>query len=211
MWISVMRLAFCSPAFWMARSRMPWVAYSSCMLDPVGATVPPALQVRASRSPRRGGDVSASGWSVSRILSGESHRFTPEGFIPGIRFSDHLSRRSTRDLTSPKGGKERAAPSSLFDLALDGGCLAARIAADAGGLLHHLFTITGRFPAVIFCGPIRQITPSRDFPGAVPCRVRTFLDHAEARPRSPNRPEAVSSYTGAGGASTLISGLFNVK
>ena len=41
--------------------------------------------------------------------------------------------------------------------------------------------------AVVFCGPIRQISPSRDFPGVVPCRVRTFLDFrrteaATARP-----------------------------
>ena len=39
---------------------------------------------------------------------------------------------------------ERAAPSSLFDLAPDGGCLAAHIAVNAGGLLHHLFTMTGK-------------------------------------------------------------------
>jgi hypothetical protein len=31
---------------------------------------------------------------------------------------------------------------SLLGLAPGGGYLAARIAADAGGLLHHLFTIT---------------------------------------------------------------------
>jgi hypothetical protein len=43
----------------------------------------------------------------------------------------------------PETQKERAAPSSLFDLAPDGGCLAAHIAADAGGLLHRLFTMTG--------------------------------------------------------------------
>lgn len=76
---------------------------------------------------------------------------------------------------------ERATPSSLFDLAPDGGCLAARIAADAGGLLHRLFIITDQDPktpcaAVVFCGPFRQISPSRGFPGAVPYGVRTFLD-----------------------------------
>ena len=134
------------------------------------------------RRPRKTG-TNTSGWSISRILSGELHRFTLEteapSSFPAARFSDHPSMQSTRDLSSPKGQEERAAPSSLFDLALDGGCLAAHIAVNAGGLLHHLFTITGtEVPAVVFCGPIRQITPSRDFPGAVPCRVRTFLDHA---------------------------------
>jgi hypothetical protein len=91
---------------------------------------------------------------------------------------------------------ERAAPLSLFDLAPDGGCLAVRIAADAGGLLHRLFTITVRVrrpeAAVHFCGPFRQISPSRGFPGAVPCGVRTFLDLLGRKPRSPGRPEAKS-------------------
>ena len=76
---------------------------------------------------------------------------------------------------------ERAAPSSLFDLAPDGGCLAARIAADAGGLLLRLFIIAAGDPkiphaAVLFCGPFRQIAPSRDLPGVAPYGVRTFLD-----------------------------------
>ena len=78
---------------------------------------------------------------------------------------------------------------SLLGLAPGGGYLAARIAANAGGLLHHLFTITfipspspangkragveGGFFSVAL---IRQVAPSRGFPGAVPCGVRTFLD-----------------------------------
>ena len=91
---------------------------------------------------------------------------------------------------------ERAAPLPLFDLAPDGGCLAARIAANAGGLLRRLFTMTDKknwfcgarcrvpvaksaLSAVVFCGPIRQIAPSRDFPGVVPCGVRTFLDSSQ--------------------------------
>ena len=35
--------------------------------------------------------------------------------------------------------------------------------------------------AVCFCGPIRQVTSPRGFPGAVPCGVRTFLDPAPKR------------------------------
>jgi len=34
--------------------------------------------------------------------------------------------------------------------------------------------------------------------------VRTFLDPDNAEPRSPNRPEAISSYTQGKGASTAI-------
>ena len=69
---------------------------------------------------------------------------------------------------------------SLLDLAPGEGCLAVRITTHAGGLLHHLFTITA--PALsggggcLFLWPIQQITPLRAFPGAAPCGVRTFLD-----------------------------------
>jgi len=46
----------------------------------------------------------------------------------------------------------------LLDLAPNGGYLAADIAIRAGGLLHHLFTLTGKtevLQAVYFCGPIQ--------------------------------------------------------
>jgi hypothetical protein len=48
----------------------------------------------------------------------------------------------------PEARTGRAAPcppkrvSPLLGLAPDGGCLAAHVTTDAGGLLHHLFTIT---------------------------------------------------------------------
>ncbi len=63
-----------------------------------------------------------------------------------------------------------------------------RIAAHAGGLLHHHFTLTlapstpcGAIEAraVSFCGPIRHLTAPRGLPGALPCGVRTFLDLKE--------------------------------
>ena|SRR3990172_9453406 len=53
--------------------------------------------------------------------------------------------------------------SPLLGLAPGGGYLAVRIAANAGGLLRHLFTITTRV-AVCFCGPFRQVHASRRFP-----------------------------------------------
>ena len=80
---------------------------------------------------------STSGRSVSRILSGKARRFTPRGRHPGSPASTIISLGSL-----PETQTERAAPSSLFDLAPDGGCLAAHIAVNAGGLLHRLFTIT---------------------------------------------------------------------
>ena len=42
--------------------------------------------------------------------------------------------------------------------------------------------------AVCFCGPIRQVTSPRDFPGAVLCGVRTFLDSAPKRKTATVQP-----------------------
>jgi len=99
--------------------------------------------------------------------------------------------------------------SSLLGLAPGGGYLAIHITADAGGLLHHLFTITSRYRgAVCFCGPrpagslLTEASPPRVLSDAVLYGVRTFLDPDNAEPRSPNRPEAASSYTQGKGAST---------
>jgi len=63
----------------------------------------------------------------------------------------HLDPTSPRGSSSlPETQEERAAPRPhkwalpLLGLAPGGGCLAADIAADAGGLLHHLFTLTSK-------------------------------------------------------------------
>jgi hypothetical protein len=65
----------------------------------------------------------------------------------------YLGRKSPCTSSSPPGTRRLQAkgtsststslrrPLSLLGLAPGGGCLAARIAADAGGLLHHLFTL----------------------------------------------------------------------
>src|SRR5690606_17345837 len=89
------------------------------------------------------------------------------------------------------------------------GYLTICIAANAGGLLHHLFTITSRKrEAVCFCGPfpagslLTEASPPRGLSDAVLYGVRTFLDGDNAPPRSPNRPEVSSSYTQGEGAST---------
>lgn len=102
--------------------------------------------------------------------------------------------------------------SSLLGLAPGGGYLATHITARAGGLLHHLFTITtptlpppnpkdlGEVPVraegVLFVSValIRQVHASRQFPhpvlsDAVLYGVRTFLDPDNAGPRLPNQPE----------------------
>ncbi len=64
---------------------------------------------------------------------------------------EHLSRRrvttalqrSTRDCReTSRLSPARWLDLSLLDLAPNGGCLAARITTNAGGLLRHLFTLT---------------------------------------------------------------------
>jgi hypothetical protein len=67
--------------------------------------------------------------------------------------------------TAPKGSR-------LLGLAPGGGCLAADITASAGGLLHHLFTLT-TIVAVCFCGPIRGISPPGCYPA--PCSLERGL------------------------------------
>jgi hypothetical protein len=81
----------------------------------------------------------------------------------------------------------------LFSLAPDEGCLAASVARSAGGLLHHLFTLTvsafpegkRRFSGLFLwpdlagnqyktCAVFNQ-PPPRVLPGIVLCGVRTFL------------------------------------
>ena len=94
--------------------------------------------------------------------------------------------------------------SSLLGLAPGGGYLAARITARAGGLLHHLFTITTptcprrvEGVAVFFCGPFpagfaavrRSEFPAPLLSDAVLYGVRTFLDPVNAGPRLPDQPE----------------------
>ena len=62
--------------------------------------------------------------------------------------------------------------SSLFGFAPDGGCLAARVTTDAGGLLHHLFTITKTTEvALAVCFSValfRRVTPPGRCPASYP-------------------------------------------
>ena len=66
----------------------------------------------------------------------------------------------------------------LLGLAPDGGCLAVCVTTDAGGLLHHLFTITKPNElagCLLFCGPFPSGHPAWALPSIVPCGARTFL------------------------------------
>ncbi len=74
----------------------------------------------------------------------------------------------------------------LLGLAPGGGCLAARVAAGAGGLLHHLFTLTSvRWDegGLLFCGPFPSGRPAWMLSSTVPCGARTFLTPFSGRDR----------------------------
>ncbi len=78
----------------------------------------------------------------------------------------------------------------LLDLAPCGGYLAAGITACAGGLLHHLFTLTpyhGGKMRSVSVALFRQVAPSRELPGTMPCGVRTFLNDLQPL-RSSDQP-----------------------
>ena len=99
-----------------------------------------------------------------------------------------------RSLQHTRDSNETSRLLSLLCLAPDGGCLAACITANAGGLLHHHFTITcppqGWTWLFVSVALFRQVAPPRMLSDVALYGVRTFLDPAEAEPRLPNQPES---------------------
>lgn len=137
-------------------------------------------------------------------LSGR-HVATPlDAAYPGLapsRWRVHIWRRAA--------SRRPQTTSSLLGLAPSGGYLATHITARAGGLLHHLFTLTP-LAASPFIGEVGKgcglflwpfpagsrlsaVSPSRVLSDAVLYGVRTFLDSDNAEPRSPDRPDEYSS------------------
>ena len=142
--------------------------------------------------------VQSSLWAVRRRAARCS--LPGAGFLHGWR--EHVRRRAV--------SHRPQTISPLLGLAPGGGYLAICITANAGGLLHHLFTITAPGgAAVCFCGPfpagsrLSAASPSRVLSDAVLYGVRTFLDPDNAGPRLPNQPESFASYTLHGGESTF--------
>lgn len=77
---------------------------------------------------------------------------------------------------------------TLLDLAPGGVYLAVRVTSDAGGLLHHRFTLTGdRGPRrSVFCGTVPRVTPGGRYPP--PCPVEP--GRSSARSKILTRPSA---------------------
>jgi hypothetical protein len=114
--------------------------------------------------------------------------------LPGAGPSHSREGRIGRRATSHRPQTK----SPLLGLAPGGGYLATRITARAGGLLHHLFTITASSrrmkTAVCFCGPfpagsrLSAVSPPRVLSDAVLYRSADF-------PRSRQRRTATARPT----------------
>ena len=138
------------------------------------------------------------GQPVSRILSSAGLRFTLAyaSFIPGDpRMGGHLSGLTIAwQLVQPTRDSNAASScSSLLGLAPGGGCPSAGIAARAGGLLHHHFTLTKAWlsrselrPSLEFGGMFLWPDPA-GFPAPgvspAPCSVECGLSSTQGSDR----------------------------
>ncbi len=100
--------------------------------------------------------------------------------------SGHLVRPTRR--FAPWGGRGPR-HCLLLGLAPDGGCLAIAVTCYAGGLLHHLFTLTPGLRRGRFVSVARSTSRlARVLPGIVPYGVRTFLTHLMCATACPTQP-----------------------
>jgi hypothetical protein len=124
-----MNAAKCEPKPW-----QPLVNLDCKIPKIISLRVSSAQQVAAERN-----FIQVSpGWSISRILYAATvHR--------GCTVIIYLERASPLASCGLPETERRAASMSLLGLAPGGGYLASGITAAAGGLLHHLFTVTEKF------------------------------------------------------------------
>jgi hypothetical protein len=123
---------------------------------------------------------------ISRILSPDRGSAPSDsGHLSGMHVAAHLVQptRSSTGTSSPRSSAACAPEDSpLLGLAPGGVCLAGTVAGPAGGLLHHLFTLTARIcadaqirPRYAFCGTVPSGRPAWPLASTALCGVRTFL------------------------------------
>ena len=100
--------------------------------------------------------------SVSRILCPSRG----DGHLSGATVTDdldaaHLQTSSGQLVCTGTQGRP-------LGLAPDGVYLAARVTTNAGGLLHHPFTLTGRNRRSTFCCTFPRVTPGGRYPPSCP-------------------------------------------
>ena len=104
-------------------------------------------------------------WSISRV------QYSADCGMTTIYLALPLPTTSS-SLPGSKTGQ--ATPFSLLGLAPGGVYTARSVTRPAGGLLHHLFTLTPyEYGAVVFCCTFRRITPPSRY--EAPCFVEPGL------------------------------------
>jgi hypothetical protein len=133
---------------------------------------------------------------ISRVLCGG---FPRPAIIPlGARVATRLQ-QPTRGSDGASSAVFPCGGSPLFGLAPDGGCLAARLAADAGGLLHRRFTLAWPLPIPSFrgnmgwgkarqCASLWPYPAGRPAPGVTRHRALRSADFPRSRKRDRDRP-----------------------
>ncbi len=160
-------------------------------------------------TPESHSGVTLVGQPVSRVLSSGSCGLQTKSFFPplstwAIIYLGLSSPRGSSDRPGARGERavpHRSAVSLLLGFAPDGGCLAADITVDAGGLLHHLFTLTGRIRRT-FSVALSAGFPARVLPGIVLSGARTFLKHPVVLAIARSAHGAPPSYPAAARPST---------
>jgi hypothetical protein len=144
---------------------------------------------------------------------GEDFRPTPRSFSPGSVFphrcrggsSGHPSTNAVAGaLQRPTRALGRAAlKRALSGLAPGGVYLAFPVTREAGGLLHHRFTLTRAPPSTdkgcgrsVLCGTCLRVTPSGRYPP--PCPVEPGRSSSHLRGARPSGCPILNQSTGAG-------------
>ncbi len=106
--------------------------------------------------------------------------YAPRSSIPTFHLDGHLSGQPTRD------SDDASSVSSLLGLAPGRGCLAACITANAGGLLHRLFTLTALRRLAVSVALSGKLPRPGVSPG--PCSMECGLSSAPHLVRGRDRP-----------------------
>ena len=148
---------------------------------------PPHGCPRGIRRSGKNAAVNGTGWPISRVLYLRSvtgpeaaiiHLGTPLP-APSSGLPGHIGRAALKRV--------------LYGLAPGGVYLADPVTRNAGGLLHHLFTLTaGQFPCeetlqrrFLFCGTGLRVSPSGRYPP--PCPAEPGLSSAVLSKKNPTR------------------------
>jgi len=108
-------------------------------------------------------------WSISRVLSAEAGR----SFIWDLT--------CVRPLATNPNSRPENGPCAVPIRSCSGrGLPSLSRYRKSGALLPHLFTLTCRWQAVIFCGAIPRIAPAGRYPASCFHGARTFLTHKSA-------------------------------